>query len=138
MPVLNRLVRDPQFDVGIVSRNFTLTPGKTIRTVLANSGVTEKYLDFIIPVPVGARKVDVLEGMRSSRYRRCILGADEVGDYKAAMEAGYEAYMVSYGFDSGKRLMEKGGVGPEQIFDSPAAWIHNMEQQLICLHYSPA
>ena len=65
------------------------------------------------------KKGDVLEAMKSSRYRLCLFGADEVGDYRAAAETGYESVMASYGFDSRKRLLEVAKVPDPRIFDSP-------------------
>lgn len=127
VPLLNRMIAHGALHVGVVSRNFTHAPGLTIRAVLRNSGVDEQHLDFVVPVPVGAKKVDVLEAMRSPRYRQSLLCADEVGDYRAAVETGYDALMASYGFDSRTRLMEQGEVPEDQIFDTPgelAAQLH--------------
>ena len=39
VPLINRLIESPAHHVGVVSRNYTLTPGTTIRTTLRNSGV---------------------------------------------------------------------------------------------------
>jgi hypothetical protein len=75
--VINRMVASPAIHCGIVSRNFTLRPGATICTVLRRSGIDEAQLDFVVPVPVGAKKIDVLDGMLASRYREALLCADE-------------------------------------------------------------
>jgi len=128
--LLNRLIASQEYHVGIVSRNYTYSPGLTIRRVLRNSEVNEKDLDFIVPVSTGARKNDVLEAMQSSRYRKSLFGADEIGDYKAAMEAGYEPLIASYGFDSRHRLLEKGGVAPEIVFETPSALVTELERLL--------
>lgn len=118
--MINKLINSSRIHIGIISRNFTLTPGKTIRTVLKNSHVEEQHLDFVIPIPVGIKKFDVLQGMKSSRYRCCIFGADEISDYKAANETGYDTIlMASYGFDNGKRLITHGEVSEDIIFDTP-------------------
>ena len=37
VPLINRMVETPAMHVGIISRNFTHTPGLTIRAVLKNS-----------------------------------------------------------------------------------------------------
>jgi phosphoglycolate phosphatase len=119
VPLINQLIECPQVHCGIVSRNYTLSPGSTIRSVLRNSGVQEEDLDFVIPIPVGVKKGDVLVAMKSSRYHECLLGGDEVGDYRAAIESGYESLIASYGFDNHKRLIEHGEVPPQFIFDNP-------------------
>ena len=131
VPLLNHMIASPRYHVGIVSRNFTYTPGLTIRRVLANSDVNEKDIDFIVPIPVGAKKKDVLQAMQSTRYRQSIFGADEVSDYNAATESGYEdIIMASYGFDSKKRLLEKGHIDRELIFDSPNYVVKRFEELL--------
>ncbi len=127
--LLNEIIAHPALHVGVVSRNFAHTPGLTIRAVLRNSGVNEKDLDFVVPIPVGVKKVDVLEAMRSSRYRLSLFGADEIGDYTAATETGYDTIMASYGFDSRDRLVEA-EVPVEQIYDTPAALAEQLRRQL--------
>lgn len=129
-PLLNRLIANPTVHVGIVSRNFTYTPGLTIRAVLRNSGVDEKNLDFVVPIPAGAKKGDVLDAMKASRYRRCLFGADEVGDYRAAAETGYDAIMASYGFDSRERLLAVAGVPESQLFDTPAGVVTALQEKV--------
>lgn len=131
VPVINRMIEDPGIHVGIISRNFTHNPGTTIRTVLRNSEVDEQELDFVIPIPVGVKKRDVLEGMKSSRYKQCLFGADEVGDFKAAKEAGYDTIiMASYGFDNKKRLISEGDVPPDIIFDTPKDLAENLGKSI--------
>jgi phosphoglycolate phosphatase len=119
VPLLNECIASPAIHAGIVSRNYTRNPGATIRQVLANSAVEERDLDFVIPVPVGAKKLDVLEGMRSARYALNVFAGDEVGDYLAALECGYTVVMASYGFDTRQRLERRGQVPPELIHDTP-------------------
>jgi len=120
VPVINRMIENPGIHVGIISRNFTHNPGTTIRTVLKNSEVEEQELDFVIPIPAGIKKRDILEGMKSCRYKQCLFGADEIGDFRAATETGYDMIiMASYGFDNRKRLISEGDVPPDIIFDTP-------------------
>ncbi len=118
-PLLNQLIENPEYHVGIISRNFTHNPGRTIRQVFRNSGVNEQDLDFVIPVPIGAKKHDVLEGMKADRYIATLFGADEIGDYRAASETGYDSIIMgSYGFDNRERLVKHGNVPEEIIGDS--------------------
>lgn len=121
VPVINAFIASPIIHVGIVSRNFTYNPGITIRTVLNQSGVAEADLDFVVPIPAGAKKHEVLAAMLASRYRGRLFAGDEIGDWNAACETGYTALMASYGFDHRDRLEQKGSVPPGQIFDTPAA-----------------
>jgi phosphoglycolate phosphatase len=129
VPLLNRLIDEPRAHVGIVSRNFTYTPGATIRSVLRNSGIDEQHLDFVIPIPTGAKKTDVLEAMRSPRYRLSLFGGDEIGDYNAATETGYDALIASYGFDSRKRLLEVGKVPEQLIHDRPRSIAETLQRR---------
>jgi phosphoglycolate phosphatase len=133
-PLINEMIRKPRIHVGIVSRNFTLKPGSTMRTVLRNSGVDEHELDFVIPLPIGADKRDVLEAMRSHRYEMSLFGADEIGDFRAADETGYSAIMAGYGFDAASRLVKKGGVPPQIIFDSPEEVAAELRRQIDWRH----
>ena len=130
VPLINRLIEDPRIQVGVVSRNFTLQPGLTIRSVLRNSGVLEHDLDFVIPIPIGADKDEVLRGMRSSRHGLCLLGADEIGDFNAAERTGYTSVIGSYGFDQRKRLISKGGVPESILADDPAAAVELLTKTL--------
>lgn len=118
--LLNDCVASATVHVGIVSRNFTLQPGTTIRRVLAASGVREYDLDFVVPVPIGGDKVEVLAAMQSPRYALSLASGDEVGDYRAALEAGYQPLLASYGFDDRTRLRERALAPEEVIHDSPA------------------
>jgi len=118
--LINHMIEEPDTHVGIISRNFTHHPGHTIRKVLRNSEVLERYLDFVIPIPIGVKKHDVLEGMLSSGYTQSLFAADEIGDYKAAADTGYDRIlMASYGFDNKMRLLTEGEIPPEIIYDQP-------------------
>jgi hypothetical protein len=117
--ILNDAIANPRIHCGILSRNYTLEPGPTMRAVLRRSGVREQDLDFLVPIPVGVRKTDVLAAMRATRYFESLLCADEVGDYHAGVETGYECLIGSYGFDTRERLLEHGDVPPSCVYDTP-------------------
>lgn len=118
IPLVNQLIANPQAHVGILSRNYTFNPGPAMRTVLRHHGTDEQELDFVIPIPVGVKKTDVLAAMRCARYRRCLFGGDEIGDYDAAEAAGYIPIIASYGLDHRARLIDR-GVPARCIFDTP-------------------
>ncbi len=128
-PLVNQLIANPAVHCGILSRNYTLSPGPTIRTVLRNSGVQEQELDFIIPIPVGVKKDDVLAALRSSRYQECILGGDEIGDYRAALAADFDSIIASYGFDNTKRLVDRGQVPLHCIVKTPAEFASELRNR---------
>ncbi|MEQ8662408.1 MAG: hypothetical protein RLW62_16455, partial [Gammaproteobacteria bacterium] len=121
VPYLNACIAAPAVHVGIVSRNFTLAPGATIRHVLRASGVAERDLDFVVPLSVGASKDDVLAAMTSPRYHVSLLAGDEIGDYRAAVAGGYQPLVASYGFDAAARLRTRGEVPQDLLFETPAA-----------------
>ena len=47
IPFLNSCIQNQSTHVGVISRNFTMEPGITIRKVLRNSEIDEKNLDFV-------------------------------------------------------------------------------------------
>lgn len=118
--LINDMTDNPDIHIGIVSRNFTHHPGKTIRKVLKNSKINETALDFVIPVSAGVKKINVLEGMKASSFKNCIFAADEISDYLAAYDTGYnQILMASYGFDTKERLIQKGKIPEKIIYESP-------------------
>lgn len=118
VPYINTCINDPAVHIGIVSRNFALNPGVTMRQVLLNSGIDESSLDFVIPLSVGSKKNNVLEGMKAARYHDSLFAGDEIGDYRAAVATGYTTLIGTYGFDNRKRLLERGDIPPGLLFDS--------------------
>ena len=118
--LINDMTDNPDIHVGIVSRNFTHHPGNTIRQVLRNSKINETALDFVIPISAGAKKINILEGMKSTAYRTSIFAADEISDYEAASLTGYDTIlMASYGFDTRERLQKKGNIPKKIIYETP-------------------
>ena len=76
--------------------------------------------------------------MRSSRYKQCIFGGDEIGDYRAATEAGYDSiFMGSYGFDDRDRLITKGEVPPGLIYDTPKELVTMLADITVTKHTVP-
>jgi phosphoglycolate phosphatase-like HAD superfamily hydrolase len=128
--VLNAVIADPMIQCGILSRNFALEPGPTIREVLRRSGVFDEGLDFVIPIPVGVHKTEVLAGLRARPDTPALLVADEIGDYRAGELAGYQCLIGTYGFDTRRRLLSKGGLPPEILLDTPAAVADALESRL--------
>ncbi len=128
--ILNTAIANPHIHCGILSRNYTLEPGLTMRHVLRHSGVNESDLDFVIPIPIGLKKTDVLAGMCATRYFESLLGADEIGDYRAGHAAGYECLIGCYGFDTRERLLTHGEVPANCLYDSPAHLAKTLTERL--------
>jgi len=117
---LHHMIAAPEIYTGIISRNYTHNPDLSYRRTLQSSGVEEQELDFVIPVDVGVKKHAVMVAMRSSRYWQCTFGDYEVGDLRDLPETGYDAtLMAGCGFDTRRRLTEKGMVPEESICDTP-------------------
>lgn len=131
VPFLNHCICAPSVHVGIVSRNFTLHPGATIRTVLENSGVDHPALDFVVPLPVGVKKTNVLEAMRASCHEISLMAGDEVGDYTAAVAAGYEPVIGCYGFDDAARLELRTGLAAHHLHHEPASVVDFLRRRLL-------
>ena len=127
-PFINHCIEHPNVHTGVLSRNYTLEPGKTIRAVFKNSGVDESNLDFVIPIPVGAKKHDALQAMSSERYKLNLFGGDEIGDYKAATDSGYTALMAAYGFDTASRLIKHANVPKDRIFETPDSLVEAFKE----------
>ena len=134
--LLNAVIDEPSIQCGILSRNFAVAPGPTIRQVLRYSGVEEEGLDFVIPIPVGARKTEVLAGMRASQAVPALLAADEICDYRAGIAAGYRCLMATYGFDARHRLLGEGALPPDCLYDTPVA-VAQAVAGLLKLHVAP-
>ncbi len=129
--LINEMIADPKIHIGIVSRNFTINPGTTIRQVLINSGIDEANLDFVIPIPVGVKKHAILESMKASRYENTLFGGDEIGDYKAAIATSYDKIMIgSYGFDNRQRLIETGNIPQALVYDTQSEIVEAFEKSL--------
>lgn len=128
-PLINHLIAAPGVQCGVLSRNYTCRPGPTIRAVLRQSGIDDDGLDFVIPIPVGIKKNDVLAGLRSSGHHGAVLGGDEIGDYRAAVDSGYDPCMASYGFDGRERLLRQGAIPDAAIHDTPAAAVEALVGQ---------
>ena len=133
--LINDMTDNPDIHVGVVSRNFTHHPGRTIRQVFKNSNVNETALDFVIPISAGAKKINILEAMKASSFKNCIFAADEISDYQAAYETAYnKIIMASYGFDTKDRLINKGKIPEKIIFDTPKKLSKELHKTLLKLN----
>lgn len=116
------LAASPQVRVGVVSRNITLDPLETLQRLFHRNGVDPDSLDFFLHVPLRQEKTNGFRGIRESfniNPARCFVCGDERQDFDAALHTGMHPFMVSYGFESLDRLINKIGVPPELISNTP-------------------
>ena len=120
--LLRRLIEAADIRVGIVSRNVTIEPEATIRALLARHAIDEQALDFVCCLPLRADKTalfrDLRQRLQVNPARSCACG-DEYRDYAAAVAAGVYPFVVSYGFEDHRRLVDGYGVPPEVVARTP-------------------
>ncbi|WP_342450199.1 HAD family hydrolase [Thiorhodococcus minor] len=120
--LVQALIAAPRVRVGMVTRNITHQPVETLRSLFKRHGIDTGELDFVIHVPLRREKT---EHFRATREHFEISPAwsyvcgDERKDFRAAIGAGMHPFMVSYGFEDHRHLMEKAGVPEELISDTP-------------------
>jgi phosphoglycolate phosphatase len=120
--LLNQLIAHPGIRVGVITRNITLEPERTLTRLYQRNGVEVSGLDFVVHLPQKAQKTDAFRAVRESfkvNPARAYASGDEKRDYVAAIATGMHPFMVSYGFESHKRLVEKIGVPEELISRQP-------------------
>ena len=135
--LINLLIEAPDIQVGIVSRNVTIEPEETIRLVLERNAIDCSRLDFLACIPLGEEKTATFRtlreqfGVNPSRAYAC---GDEFRDYSAAIAAGMNPLVVSYGFENYERLVDNFGIPDEIISKTPqellARLCHTLDLQL--------
>jgi phosphoglycolate phosphatase len=116
--LINRLVATSDCRVGILTRNVTLEPEKTLSQLYSRQGVDVAALDFLTHIPIKHSKIKHFRAVRD-RYQvnpaRSYACGDERTDFLAARCTGTHPFMVSYGFEGYWRLVYKIGVPGELI-----------------------
>lgn len=128
--VIQQLQDAPDVTVGVVTRNITNDPLKTLEHLFRREQVDVDRLDFLIHIPLKQKKTETFKQLRQ-KYEvnpalACVCG-DEHKDYAAAIASGMHPFIVSYGFENHERLTEKFDIPNEVISDSPA----HMSQRLL-------
>lgn len=121
--LLRMLIAAPDVRVGIVTRNITHEPAETLRRLLARHGIEAAALDFIACIPLKADKLGEFRTLRQRFGINPALGyacGDEQRDYAAAVGAGLNPFIVSYGFEDFQRLRDD-DVPAELIAATPQA-----------------
>ncbi|MCG7983618.1 MAG: HAD hydrolase-like protein [Candidatus Thiodiazotropha lotti] len=120
--LLNQLIDHAGIRVGVVTRNITLEPEVTLQQLYRRNGVNVSGLDFVVHLPQKEQKLNAFKAVRESfkiNPARAYACGDEKRDYVAAIGTGMHPFMVSYGFESYERLIEKIGVPAELISRQP-------------------
>ncbi|WP_316367612.1 HAD family hydrolase [Candidatus Thiodiazotropha sp. CDECU1] len=120
--MINRLIAQPDLKVGMITRNITHEPEKTLRKLYLRNGVDVTGLDFLIHLPLRKQKLTAFQAIRESLQinpARAYATGDEKCDYVAAVGSGMHPFMVSFGFESYQRLTRKIGVPAALISRQP-------------------
>ncbi|MCG7979747.1 MAG: HAD hydrolase-like protein [Candidatus Thiodiazotropha endolucinida] len=128
--LINRLVTQPDLRVGMITRNITIEPEKTLRKLYRRNGVDDSGLDFLIHLPLKKQKLTAFQTIRESlkvNPARAYATGDEKCDYMAAVGTGMHPFMVSFGFESYRRLTKKIGVPAALISRQP----HELKQRIL-------
>ncbi|WP_052190564.1 HAD family hydrolase [Chitinibacter sp. ZOR0017] len=131
--LLQQALDTPGLRVGMVTRNITHQPEYTLQRLFARHGVALEQLDFLACIPLKMEKTWHFRraredlGINPSRVWVC---GDEHKDYQAALAAGLNPVIVSYGFEDYQRLHRKYAIPDEQIVRSPAQLCARMSHTL--------
>ncbi|MEW8536012.1 MAG: HAD hydrolase-like protein [Candidatus Thiodiazotropha endolucinida] len=128
--LINRLIMQPDLRVGMITRNITNEPEKTLRKLYRRNGIDDSGLDFLIHLPLRKQKLTAFQTIRESlkvNPARAYATGDEKCDYMAAVGTGIHPFMVSFGFESYRRLTKKIGVPAALISRQP----HELKQRIL-------
>jgi phosphoglycolate phosphatase len=120
--LINRLIVQPDIRVGMITRNVTNEPEETLSRLYRRNGVDVDGLDFLIHLSLKEQKLPAFKSIRESMKinpARAYATGDEKCDYVAAVGTGMHPFMVSFGFESLKRLTDKVGVPDVLISRQP-------------------
>lgn len=129
-PLLKTLMECPHTRVGLVTRNITIEPEQTLKSLFRRHGVDTERFDYFACISLKEKKCSYLKQARQylDINPACSYACgDEYSDYLAAINSGMHPFVVSYGFESLTRLTQKFGVPSEIISTTPAAF----EQRLL-------
>ena len=121
--LLGRLADQPECRVGVVTRNITREPLRTLERLFERQGFDPRRFDFLVHLPLSEDKLTAFRDLRArfgvnpARGYAC---GDEAKDYRAAVGAGLYPFMVSYGFEDFDRLTVRHGIPAEVIAATPA------------------
>ena len=131
--LVQQLVETPNVRVGIVSRNVTIEPEKTLAIALRRNGIDSERLDFLRCIPLGDGKSEQFRALREGFGINPLLTyvcGDEYRDYAEAVVAGAQALIVSYGFEDHERLTEGLNVPSELVVRTPSEMVARLGHAL--------
>ncbi|HEX8979998.1 MAG TPA: HAD family hydrolase [Parasulfuritortus sp.] len=125
-PGMAELVRDlvetPGIRVGMVTRNVCHEPDATLARLFDRHGLDAGRLDFMHCLTLREAKGPYFKAIRERldiNPARAYACGDEHKDYAAALAAGIQPFIVSYGFESHARLTSKFAIPEEVIARTP-------------------
>lgn len=131
--LLRTLLAMPDMRVGLVTRNVTIEPEKTLQCLFRRHDIDIENFDYFACIPLKEKKTDYLRFARQSfgiNPARAYVCGDEYSDYQAAIAAGMHPLIVSYGFENNLRLTKKFDVPAEIISATPAEFIRRLRHAL--------
>ena len=131
--MMNQMIAQDGLKVGVVTRNITNDAIKTLSCLYSRHDVDVKALDFFVHIPLKEDKTTHFRRIRNELNVNPALAyacGDEKKDYVAALGSGMFPFVVSYGFESAKRLTEKAMVPEELIVQSPAELVDRVSHTL--------
>ncbi len=121
--LLRTLLAAPGIRVGLVTRNVTTEPEKTLEYLFKRHDIDILDFDYLACIPLNEDKTSHLKRAREClaiNPARTYACGDEYSDYTAAIGAGVYPFVVAYGFEDAERLVKGFGVPREVISTSPA------------------
>lgn len=119
---MDRLADESGLRVGVITRNITEHPVETLEILYRREGFDPARLAFLVHLPLSADKRDAFREIRAHytiNPARAYACGDEAKDYRAAVGAGIQPFMVSYGFEDYERLTVRHSIPAEVIARSP-------------------
>ncbi len=121
--LLRTLLSAPGIRVGLVTRNVTTEPEKTLEYLFKRHDIDILDFDYLACIPLNEDKSSHFRRIREClaiNPARTYTCGDEYSDYTAAIGAGIYPFVVAYGFEDAERLTKGFGVPYEVISTSPA------------------
>jgi phosphoglycolate phosphatase len=131
--LLGTLLSVPNIRVGLITRNVTNEPEKTLKSLFQRHGIDTDEFDYFACIPLRQDKTAIMKHARQSfaiNPARAYACGDEYSDYLAAIGAGMHPFVAAYGFEDSVRLTEKFGVPEEVISTSPAEFAGRLTHAL--------
>lgn len=120
--LLKTLLVTPGLRVGLVTRNITVDPETTLKRLFQRHDIDFKAFHFFAAINLRDEKTHHFKAAREQfaiNPARSYACGDEHKDYAAAISAGIQPFVVSYGFEDHRRLTKKFQIPEEVISTTP-------------------